>query len=755
MYCRGVNIYSVTAFLIGVVALNAGAQTTPQPDPVPGARDSVAFNQANNTFSFLVDGTILYTYHADDGPYCWQTGATLHALTARTANGSEFWPSWMGGVTAYLDGANRNVYDQGVTYQRLRCVLDNGTAITTWRMTFGSQSLDYTYRMHLSSRTLIIQVNAENGSMKATGFTLDRSNNDHHLRPTIVQVPSLTLFNVMSIDGSIVSMFFDWERTNASTYRPVAGIYGEQDRGHTSAEDTSVWYSADVKYGTLANAPPGTRHPLNETIYLTVSSRLRDVLPNLPGPVAPLRRRAASMNILSDAEPYRWSIRPTCDYRYSYLDSLHKRGVTNLGVIMKIWSRYGFDAAYPVVLPANTWDWDGCPNNCRFLETHLGRNGNDSLRLVRDYLGSALGYSIALHENYADYYRRNNDGFLPSDCALGSNGRPLRAGFHNDCGDTSYVLRPALAGSIASEWSGLIHQQIYTPLAGNEWCYLDVHSNINPSDRVDYDYSTGNPGRDSAGMFLYTLRKYRELAGILRRAYGGPVQGEGGSHFLYAGYFDDFEARIETGDARVFGWKAPLLVDFDLFKLHPKSALHGAGQYSNYFSDDIYSMKKASAGRLMQRSGLLEFIATEIAYGHGGLATHDFRGDHSIDQAALEAQLVLPVYQDILDAAPTSVLYGEGLEAASYISAHPDYADANAPGFMSRVRVAYDNGVVVYVNRHPSQPWTVTVDVPHGWYSFHAIINGFDSVGTGGLNSTTFILPAKNGWLVFDPKRTP
>jgi len=65
---------------------------------------------------------------------------------------------------------------------------------------------------------------------------------------------------------------------------------------------------------------------------------------------------------------------------------------------------------------------------------------------------------------------------------------------------------------------------------------------------------------------------------------------------------------------------------------------------------------------------------------------------------------------------------------------------------MGQVRVTYDNGVVVCVNRHPAQTWPVQLGHPGGWFNFNAVMNGH-KYGMGGSDQSYFLCPPADQWL--------
>jgi hypothetical protein len=607
------------------------------------------------------------------------------------------------------------------------------TVMSQWAMMYGHDSIYYQYRLHISGRTLVVRVESLRGSTEATGLTFDRCENASN--PIIVKVPYLTLFNLVACNQSCTSLFFDWETTNSSTYTPP-------DPAAEIVSPSSVRFAPTVRYFMKTN---GVRNELRETIYLTVSPDLDGALPNLSGPVAPTKNILANRTILSYGQPFPWLLHPgPGKAKYLYLDSISHRGVKNLAVIIKNWQEQGYDHAYPCVWPPNPFIVDAC------WGWRMGGNGGSSgLKSVRNHIVNTLGYDCALHENYFDYFTTADSGTWRYDdkkVARTPNNVLLR-GFINCSHDTARVLKPALAPGCAAEVSKQINE------AAPTWTYLDVHSAFDPSYPIDYDTGTDNPGRDSAGLFLYTLHQYRRLPGILRQNHGGPVQGEGGNQFLYAGYFDDFDGTIHhLNDAKINGSRAPLLVDFDLWKIHPKSTQHGVGHIEPFLM-----LRPTDVARLTDtaKTMVMKYIATELAYGHGGLVTKGNDVDHTIYQATLEYTYVLPMQRAYMNAMPQSIRYGDGLQSAvEYISVHPRYADNANPDFMGKVRVEYDNGVVVCVNRSDS-PWKLpAIENSSVWFDFHVLVNGKDSLGVGPMPQGDIVLMPQTGWfcaLPFNP----
>ena len=137
---------------------------------------------------------------------------------------------------------------------------------------------------------------------------------------------------------------------------------------------------------------------------------------------------------------------------------------------------------------------------------------------------SANGYLFALHENYVDFYpdATNSPGYEwnPSDVALYTNGTWELSWSNETAQIQSYLMKPTRASKYLTNFASQIHSDYGTTAS-----FLDAHSSLNPSARVDYDSTTPNPGR-----FLETLSSWRSLYGLLRTYHDGPVSGEGDNH---------------------------------------------------------------------------------------------------------------------------------------------------------------------------------------------------------------------------------
>ena len=670
--------------------------------PAVSYSNSVSFDFGGKVFRFFytgADGTLEYEY----APVA---NGSLNPVRCKVNGAYVFRPSNIGGLSLVTNTTEIFPWQGGVSFQLLDAHANSNVLQTTWKMSSGTNNLTYTYQFQISGRTLIIQATTTNGA--SGGLYLDRC--EDATAPVVVHVPCLPTMNVLYAGGVFASLFVDWENTSASTIYPLDSVFSA----------SSVYFAQQALYLPRTD---GTRNNINETIYLTVSPALGDVLPNVPNPISPYKDLVAQYLVFDHWQTPFSLVK-------SNVQALRNAGVSNLWVITHVWQNGGFDNKYPDVLPANS--------------SYGGDAGLQSLsEAVR-----TNGDLFSLHENYVDIYT-NAVSWNTNAVARNSDGSLKLAWFNPSTQIQSYQMKPSLAANYLATFAPQIHSN-YTTTAS----FLDVHSAANPSDKVDYDAGVAN-----AGMVRETMSRYRAIAAQLRAFHQGPVSGEGRCHLFYAGYFDDIEAQLNSGSyaPRTQGSWLPLLVDFDLLKLHAKTLTHGVGYYERFYADPNDNSQFLN----FPKAQVLGYMAAELAYGRGGFIPTPDRTYDYVDVAKLEQRHVLPAQKLYARALPVSILYHDSasndlVTASDYIRRYPTtFASSTNANFMSQVRVTYDNGVVVCVNRHPSQSWLVQLGSPGGNFNFNAVLNGTNTQWVGQTNPTSYLLPPTNGWVVFAPNLTP
>ena len=665
--------------------------------PTSAYTNSVSFDFTLKRFRFHFYGTDTVTYE-----YKPTTSGMLSALTC-VLGSYTFNPSISGGLGLDTGGTEVLPWASGVSYS-LKSVTASGDTLTArWRMSAGTDSVLYSYRFYISGRTLVMGVTPETANV--TQFTFDRSGNSTN--PVVVRVPYLSLFNVLLTGNRFTSLYMDWEKSTASEIAPTGRVFSS----------TSAYFSQRALYKKKTS---GRRNLVRETAYLTVSPKLEEVFPSIPNPVSP--QKAVSADHLSlDL----WG--GSFSNALTNMKKCHDAGVNKLWVVKHSWQNAGYDVKFPDIMPANP---------------SLG--GDTALRRMSDS-AAAYNYLFGVHENYSDMYP-DAPSWNAACVARESDGTLRKAWFNTSTGVQAYLIKPSLADSIMNSKSPAIHSTY-----GTTSTFVDVLLGTNPSSKVDYDSS-----ELLAGTYRQTLQYYRNLMPTLRSHHNGPVSVEGTNHFMNAGYMDDVEAQINSGDVSGYwqGVRMPLLVNFQLKHVHPLMCGHGVGYYERFFSND----QGTSQYNAMPLDSTLTYMATELAYGNAGFIPDVNRVADLVKVARLEYKHVYAAQLHYANANVVSVSYndnGTEVDASTYIRNHPnEFSDRFDSSFMGQVKVVYDNGTIVCVNRNRYKKWDVTLGSAGGWYNYHALINNQDSLNTGTSDSTHYVLPARNGWVVYVPQES-
>jgi hypothetical protein len=655
------------------------------------------FDSAQGTYEFRAsssDGALSYVYST-------RGNGSLNALTCSAAGGAAFHPSFYGGFLVMANGIGVAPWSAGVSWTLLSATTNADTLTVRWRMSANGATFTYSYTMHIAGRTLVLRAAAE--SPLAMQFTLDRS--EETPSPVIVPVPYLTLMNVLYSNGVFVSAYGDWERTQASRIYPSDAVFSA----------TSVYYAQFMTFDSLSD---GSRNTPDETFFITGSPRVEDVFPSLENPVSPYRALSASRTVV---DLWRGSF---ADYLTDF-HTCRSAGVDSAWMIAHVWQRAGYDCQLPDIFPAS-----------------VSMGGDAGLRALSDSL-RAHGWLFALHENYVDLYP-DAPSYADSLTAIDVDGTRVKGWYNQSTGIQAYVLKPSRAGRYFNQFG----QQIHAAYATNA-SYLDVHSAANPS-----NYSDHAAADTARSRFTAVLNAYRALGPQARAIHAGPVSGEGNCHYLYAGWYDDFEAQIDAGHGlpALLGVRMPVFPDFKLRRLHALAAVHGVGYYERFFPDALGAPHFVA----QPLDTALIYLATEIAYGNSGFVPNNDRVTSLSAVASLEARLVRPAQLLYGTSTLSSIAYddnGAEVSASEFIRRHPaTFADIASDDFMSRLRVSYANGTVVCVNRHPSRSWTVTAGAAGWWYDCHATVASRDSLFAGVRQQAQWALPPRSGWVVCAPQ---
>jgi hypothetical protein len=532
-------------------------------------------------------------------------------------------------------GDARLEWTQTATFRssRLEGVPDGVACISTYELNGRTATLRCTAK--LIGKSLALEVDGDAPQIAA--LDAGRWGPVLHRRPVPVPYYSGQVF-FLKQENLFVNAFLDWTKSSASAHENAKAVYGART--------------------------DGSRVLLHERVVFSAAWHLAEILPNIPNPPSPFRDHLAGKIILDI-----WG--GQFDGIARNLETLHDYGLNNCVAIIHNWQRSGYDNALPAHVPANA---------------SLGGDAG-----MKHLVATAkrLGYDLALHENYVDYYP-NYEGFHPGDISLDANSNRVKAWFNPGTKIQSFAVQPHAIPILASNQSPQIRDR-YQPNAD----YLDVHSAVPPWFHVDF-----RAGAKGAAMYQTVWNAHRELWAFERANYGGPVLGEGANHWFWSGLLDGVEAQFGVGWPGNAGRTAPLMVDFDLLKIHPLQFNHGMGYYERWWSSPTW-------GAHPPMEILDQYRMQEVIYGHAGFLGGATWSD--VPLAWLEHHLLSPVTARYATARPNNIQYQvngrwvNGTQAAQ-------------AGSWNRVRVHYDNGLTVIANNDAEPLRKGSITLPqYGW----------------------------------------
>lgn len=630
-------------------------------------------------------GNVVYRFTPETG--------TLHDLKVIVNGSFVFYPSNGGGISQFeLAGETLWSWEKSHTSRLINETNEDGTYKARFRWTYKGESFDFVVTMKLDGMTLRIRTQVDASVWNVVVFSLDRSENTPD--PKIFVLPYG--HPVLWTNKTFISAVIDGALSNAS-------IINTQKERYSA---TSAFFGSAAVYQEMTN---GKRNSLDETVLLTVSKLVEDTFGSLENPVSPYRDVLAGMIVL---DLWKDSFQETRED----LKTLAALGLKDLLVIIHNWQKFGYDNALPTAYPAGSL-----------------YGGDGPLREIGRMCGNS-GYLLSLHTNYVDFYPNSSD-WDTSGLAINGDRHWIKAWYNPLVKVQSYLMKPAKALGFAGIYEPSIHSA-YSTKAG----YLDVHTAVLPSFKVDFDASVAGAGRQKT-----TLNSYRNLIGFVRNTHKGPVVGEGFGYSAstWAGLIDGIEADPRSLDDLSLnkgGTDVPTIVDYKLKVLNPHFIPHGAGYLPRF-----YRGKWSGFTRLeMER-----YRATELAYGNAGFMTNPFENNAEMIDILRDYCFMKAIQPYYLRAVPVEVsYYHEGyapgasftlstaLHAILSQISHNSVDTAILEAF-SQMKIRYNNGFVLYVNRDVSRPWDVSVNglsatLPPGGFlavkgdflAYTALVNG-------------------------------
>jgi hypothetical protein len=539
------------------------------------------------------------------------------------------------------DGGGPLIGGKAISANLVSAKLDKGSVRTQW----SGDGIDYALTLRIKGKSLICDW--ESNGTRITELTLGKATGlrDSQLFnvPYLTMGYGVTLPAVLYNSGAYCFTLFDWNNTNASQF------YGGTER----VSDTTALYNGGARYLNLTD---GTRNQLRERQFITVSSKFEEVLPSIPNPPSPH----------GDV---------TGKYVYCHVQG---RSIDRYQKWLKQWQSFKAAGIDYVRMSQHEDAWSDADTACQgpqeFTMTleaapEIGdRQLIEYCRGVRD-----LGWLIGLYTNYTDLSMLGKSWDERFVSKL-PNGEWRRAWPPN------FALKPLKAVEMEAYYAPRIAKKF-----GVNSVYCDVHTALAPWDYVDYE--AGIPG---AGMLATQFRSYAKLLMNERKAYGGPVYSEGWHHWFYAGICDASYGHTGLPDPA----NQPLLLDFDLRRIHPLCATVGMwGSWT--WGDDYYHM-----------------LTTMIAYGHIG-----FLPPADVPLAA-RGYYLMQQLQSRYNMVPVETLLYRAADGRMLTVSEALPIGANKLG---QVHVKYKNDLEIYANHNKAKHWDVTLGgkkyhlPPWGW----------------------------------------
>ncbi len=602
----------------------------------------VSLEQAEGTYRFRYegdDGTLIYRYRPSSG--------TLSDIEAEwEGSGQVLRPLDHGGVVLALSAQS----DAVPALELLGCRRHGNTLLATWRCTVGDVSTTVEYQFRLWQKSLVVDVACSDAVVEEfrVGSVVGAD------EPRVVTVPYLTgaaqrpgvLVAGPATDPLFVSVLLDHCRSNAS-------LFWFDNR--VSNEEACI--NGGSRYLPKTD---GKRNRCFERLFLTVTPRFEETLPNIPNPKSPW------MHVTGQRV---WRAHGASDRQKDYE---HWKKV----------ARYGMTK---VLITDHETGWrDGGESFTMRTRAAPGKGG-DAGQLEYARKLHALGFRYGIYNNYTDY-------------------APVNANWDEDYVTRTpdnqwqnawarcYNPKPARAVELEARIAPIIQEKFHLNTA-----YCDVHTAVRPWSYCDFDARV--PG---AGTFAATFYAYGEIMLHQKATWNGPVYSEGNNHWYYCGLTDGNYGQDQLAQLATRPW----LVDFDLLKMHPLCCNFGMGNPGMFFG----GKRHLGATETQRQERLDRFLAATLAFGHTGFLV--FEG--GFDNAVQSYYCLQQVHANYASQSVKSIRYAD----AQGDLLDTSHAVANGAYRRSQIVTRYANGLEVYVNGNTSASWRTPQALlpPNGWY---------------------------------------
>jgi hypothetical protein len=706
----------------------ARAQGVPEPFDVAGTfaplgaslpgTNEVVYDAPTTTYRFLyrdTGGTLRTQYEVNAGHEYTRKGLITIREGVTGANLVQV------GGTMYtkLDGTELSPWLLAITNNAVTSyshrLLGNNYVLLSYQESFQGVTTTKDYLYTIKGKTLILRVYSPVPRASARGnyryLMLGPTGNTPNAR--ILSLPYNLQQPIVVVNNSyFLSQHTDWSRSHSNTL-PVNPNWDENP-----GVNNSIFYGfyADYLADQSGNVPP-----FDETIYLTLSTNVHDVIMNVNKPPAPFRpfmndRVTIQMDSLIGWNPLR-SL-GAFEAARSFLKVFHDTfGLRDLRYILHGADFGGPDNADPTIYPG-----------------YAPLGGGEQLRKLGED-AARYGYLVGTYEDYPDMYV-SSTYWNPAEIARKPDGS-LKDTWHSPLGTVAYRVRPERL-----PWFAALNAPFIRHDYAFNTSFLDVMLTGSFSSFIDYAWNADPTARTTADVY----RRIVETINYLRWTYGGPVEGESTRHPLlpatfYAGEVEFLEREIWQKEC------SRVIPDFEVKVFRRLTIGEGMGFHQRWRGCNESQDLPFPVTELLGFQGD-KYRAMSIAFGHSGFVYDQafMRGvtptcdlvnqctflDQVMKVILREYFLMKSLQEQYLSADQVSVYYRNAAGAFVELS---DALRANLNFTMSQIKEVYDNGLEVYVNWHPTSNWSVGVNgqtytlPPYGYVAWNPRLPGYNNQG--------------------------
>ncbi|MEX1997851.1 MAG: DUF5696 domain-containing protein [Candidatus Andersenbacteria bacterium] len=575
-------------------------------------------------------------------------------------------------------------------------VWPNGVVSLYYTDTYEGKTLKKRYDLEIKGKSLLVHAYAQDPDPAPTsnyaGFIFVRT--DQTPDPAETIIPYMESMPVVKFGTStpwFLSRYVDYLKSGSNTalIRQPANLYST----------TSLYSSLDTRYVAGQNS---VYPAFDETIYITVSPAIDDTMANVHRSPSPYRGDLSN-RVVWDA----WNkFHVPGDTRFqranTVLSQLNTYGLENLLITFHQWQNLGYDCGLPTHYPANS--------------TFGG--AAELITLINN--AKSTGHLFGLHQNYFNFYINSPYWNNGTNVALDPSGAWRKGWYNANCtgAEQSYSIAADKMTSYANQELLLI-QGDYQPNAS----FHDITTSTPLNSLLDH--SSTNP---NARTFNQVAAALSNLNTTVRSASAGPLSGEGrqaahgNSDTWQAGLVDAVEREIV---GREF---AKIMPDYELKVVKPLMANQGMGYHGRWLGpgpDPVTDIRPSTFP-------FDKYRAMQMAFAHTG-----FLGDNTFNAANIpmnefyrywvkEYYTFRNLQSQYLSSTVQQILYRNS--AGSLVSLGQAIQD-NVDFTQSQLKIAYANGLTLYLNHHAADTWQVEVGgethylPPYGWIAVNPSLN--------------------------------